>query len=414
MIRLRILSGIVLVSALAAPAWAQNPYYDHGSFPAPGTTASSAAMRAELDLIEAGFAKLPTLTGNANKIVVINSSATALTSTDAPIPSVTAFPIAPSVGAIFIVTDDSAAGVCDSAGGTNVTLCRWNGSAWIPLGGGGGGGSWTDLLDSGAMPTSESSIFKIRGVGAQSGNGRNFYQHSNGTFFDVCVTAEVEGACNYIRKLAATYKLEVTNHLDAPIFTISNDTGALTNVTLNAESAGNVITLPFEWDLDLCAINPADSSLSHIWNKDTLSANPTLTAKTGTNRHTCVATFPDADGDHGVAITRRLPTGWTGSFDADIWWDTTGTGNARFQIATKCYADDAADDAAYNTASPVTAAAGTSGRPNLQALTGITTTGCAGGNLMRIRFFRNRTEGSDTLNAELNVEKVVLIGRAAR
>jgi hypothetical protein len=35
-------------------------------------------MRAELDLIEAGFDKLPGLTGNANKAVVVNGSATAL------------------------------------------------------------------------------------------------------------------------------------------------------------------------------------------------------------------------------------------------------------------------------------------------------------------------------------------------
>jgi hypothetical protein len=32
-------------------------------------------MRAELDLITAGFDKLPTLTANANKFVVVNSGA---------------------------------------------------------------------------------------------------------------------------------------------------------------------------------------------------------------------------------------------------------------------------------------------------------------------------------------------------
>jgi hypothetical protein len=38
-------------------------------------------MRAELDLITAGFDKLPTLTANANKFIVVNSAATALTAT---------------------------------------------------------------------------------------------------------------------------------------------------------------------------------------------------------------------------------------------------------------------------------------------------------------------------------------------
>ena len=58
-----------------------NPYYTHGSFPSTGAAATSASMRAELDLISAAFDKLPTLTGNANKFVVVNSTATGLTTT---------------------------------------------------------------------------------------------------------------------------------------------------------------------------------------------------------------------------------------------------------------------------------------------------------------------------------------------
>jgi hypothetical protein len=71
------LASIVLAGGL----WAQNAYYDHGTYPQPGSTGSSAAMRAELDLIEAGFAKLPTLSGNASKAVVINGSGTGMTTT---------------------------------------------------------------------------------------------------------------------------------------------------------------------------------------------------------------------------------------------------------------------------------------------------------------------------------------------
>ena len=55
-----------------------NSYYNHGAFPVTGSAATSANMRAELDLITAGFDKLPTLTSNANKIVVVNSSSNAL------------------------------------------------------------------------------------------------------------------------------------------------------------------------------------------------------------------------------------------------------------------------------------------------------------------------------------------------
>lgn len=60
-----------------------NQYYDHGLFPAAGSMLSSAAMRAELEAIEAGFEKLPTPTGNAGKIVVVNPSETGLVSVDA-------------------------------------------------------------------------------------------------------------------------------------------------------------------------------------------------------------------------------------------------------------------------------------------------------------------------------------------
>ena len=57
-----------------------NNFYNHGSFPTTGSAATSASMRAELDSIAAGFDKMPTLTGNANGIVVVNGSGTALDS----------------------------------------------------------------------------------------------------------------------------------------------------------------------------------------------------------------------------------------------------------------------------------------------------------------------------------------------
>lgn len=55
-----------------------NPYYDHTTFPSTGAAGSSSSMRSELDAIEAGFDKLPTIAGNGLKIVGINSGETAL------------------------------------------------------------------------------------------------------------------------------------------------------------------------------------------------------------------------------------------------------------------------------------------------------------------------------------------------
>jgi hypothetical protein len=53
-------------------------FYNHSTFPANGAQGSSSAMRSELELIEAGFGKLPDLSGNGGKIVAINSGGTGM------------------------------------------------------------------------------------------------------------------------------------------------------------------------------------------------------------------------------------------------------------------------------------------------------------------------------------------------
>lgn len=58
-----------------------NPYYNHGSVPATGATGSSSAMRAEFDAVQAGFDKFPTLSGYANKVLVVNAGGTSITVT---------------------------------------------------------------------------------------------------------------------------------------------------------------------------------------------------------------------------------------------------------------------------------------------------------------------------------------------
>jgi hypothetical protein len=55
-----------------------NDFYNPSGYPAPNAPGASASMRAELDLIEAGFEKLPTLTGNGGKLVSVNTAGTAL------------------------------------------------------------------------------------------------------------------------------------------------------------------------------------------------------------------------------------------------------------------------------------------------------------------------------------------------
>lgn len=55
-----------------------NEFYDHTTYPAPNASGSSAQLRAELEKIEAGFAKLPTLSGSGAKLVRVNILGTGL------------------------------------------------------------------------------------------------------------------------------------------------------------------------------------------------------------------------------------------------------------------------------------------------------------------------------------------------
>lgn len=80
--------------------------------------------------------------------------------------SVTTFPVAPFTGQVVVITDDSAVGECDSAAGSSVTLCRWNGSAWLKLG---DGTSVGGALSSGDIDTSA----ELAGiVGDETGTGK--------------------------------------------------------------------------------------------------------------------------------------------------------------------------------------------------------------------------------------------------
>lgn len=54
------------------------PYYTASGKPAQSASGSSEDIRDEFALIEAGFAKMPTLSGNGGKMVIVNAGATAL------------------------------------------------------------------------------------------------------------------------------------------------------------------------------------------------------------------------------------------------------------------------------------------------------------------------------------------------
>lgn len=59
-----------------------NEFFDSSGYPSTGGSGSSASMRAELDAIEAGFNKMPTMAAHGGWAVFVNSGATALEAVD--------------------------------------------------------------------------------------------------------------------------------------------------------------------------------------------------------------------------------------------------------------------------------------------------------------------------------------------
>lgn len=84
-------------------------FYDHSTYPSNGASGSSSAMRSELELIEAGFGKLPDLSGNGLKIVAVNSGGTALeaittTGTGSGVRATSPTFVTPTLGAATVTT----------------------------------------------------------------------------------------------------------------------------------------------------------------------------------------------------------------------------------------------------------------------------------------------------------------------
>jgi hypothetical protein len=132
----------------------------------------------------------------------------------------------------------------------------------------------------------------------------------------------------------------------------------------------------------------------------------------------CYAEFPDSDGPYSLQQTIMLPSDWTGAIDLRILYRTVATtGNTVWQAATACRTVGEVDDVAYNTAnkSAADAAQGTTLFLNEATITGITTTGCAAGELLHLKVFRNRTESTvgDTLADVIRLNGVEVTTRRA-
>jgi hypothetical protein len=202
----------------------------------------------------------------------------------------------------------------------------------------------------------------------------------------------------------------------ADTFVGAASAGTLTNKTIDTEGTGNVITTKSKvW---LPAVGGTAAAPGLLW--DTLASNaPSAVCSAGTTETTllrCTADFPDSDGDYSLQQPIMLPSDWAGAIDLVFKYRMVGTtGSVVWQAATACRADAEVDDVAFNAVSTVTdAAKGTTLQLNDAAITGLTTTGCAAGELMHLKVQRNRTHASDDATGVISLVGVEMTLRRAQ
>ena len=178
---------------------------------------------------------------------------------------------------------------------------------------------------------------------------------------------------------------------------IASATMTVTNKTLDAEGTGNAITTTSKPWIPVAGCQNATAGL--LWDSPTSNA-AAAACITGTNTQKGVADF-DATTDESLQSTLRLPDDFAGAIDAKIVWLAAATsGSAGLCVQLVCTADAETDDPAFpaqasgNCVSD--AAKGTTLQTNVATITGVTSTGCAAGELLHVALSRDANGGAVT------------------
>lgn len=283
------------------------------------------------------------------------------------------------------------------------------------IGGGGGVGGWPSSSGTKEVTWANSlaNALLISGGGVRKWA---FYDDATDGLQMRCVVSGVPDACNIIRLLGSGFRLEYTNSSSTPIFTLTESTGALTNVTLNGESTGNTITLTEESWFDVVACQ--ESTAQHIWNTITATF-PAATCDTGSNTQKGYASF-DATTDEAIQMDWVLPTGWTGAIDIHFIWKAAATSGATGWCAQLIRVADASTSdpafpaqAAGNCVSDT--AKGTTLQENHATISGVTCSSCAARDHVYVRISRDANGGAvtDDMTGDAHLMKVGRTWRVA-
>lgn len=172
-------------------------------------------------------------------------------------------------------------------------------------------------------------------------------------------------------------------------------TGAVSAVSASgALTCTPTLSFTQYWPAAVC--DPS-GAYAPVWSTQT-STLPGMSCPAGTNVDSGQLDFDD--GSTEAAWNHMLlPSDWAGAIDVVIvWYSPATTGNVVWQFRTVCSAVGETIDPAMNAAQTVTdATQGVASRLNTAAITTVTTTGCAAGEMLWFRILRDPANGADTL-----------------
>lgn len=192
----------------------------------------------------------------------------------------------------------------------------------------------------------------------------------------------------------------------------ASSTDTFTNKTLDVEGTGNTVTILRNLWFPAAGCNNATAG--SVWDLPTTNA-AVPACVTGTNTQKGVLDY--ADGSNlSAQWTHMLPAQWTGTVDAKIkWFSSTTTGNVVWQLAASCVADGETDDPTFNASTPATdVTKGTANQTNDATITSLNVTGCAAGELIHFKIFRDSAHASDTMAGTARLIGIQLTLREAQ